>query len=110
MSNIPVLVNGVGMTEVSPPVTDPCTRNCFVLPLPVLSVMYKREPSVERLVLVRAIVRNLGCLEYARRRKGLTEPSKYSPESNDQRRHKNYNLPDLPASGRPKCGDLHSGR
>src|SRR6266849_1493324 len=49
MSNKAVLLNGVGMAEVSPPVTDPCTRNCFV---PVLSVIYSREPSVRRLVLV----------------------------------------------------------
>ena len=81
------------MTEVSPPVTDPCTRNCVVSPLPVLSVMYKREPSVKRLALSKAIVRNLGCLEYSRRRNGPTEPSKYSPERNDQRRYKNHNLP-----------------
>ena len=49
----------------------------------------------QKVGLSKAIVRNLGCLEYSRRRKGLTEPSKYSPERNDQRRHRNYNLPGL---------------
>ena len=56
---------------------------------PVLSVMYKREPSVKRLRLSKAIVGNLGCLEYSRRGKGRLSQANIPPSSNDQRRHRN---------------------